>query len=106
MNVVTQHNDNSRSGANLGETQLTLANVNARTFGKLYERTVEGDIYAQPLYVRGVATPRGVKNLLFIATSTNKVYAFDADEPSTDPRAGVIWQRSLEPWRALTSAEI
>ena len=76
----------SRSGAYLAETELTPATVASSRFGKLYERLVNGGvIYAQPLYVRGVATPSGTKNLFFIATSTNDVYAFDADDTSTDP---------------------
>ncbi len=105
-NVVTQHNDNSRTGAYLSETQLTPANVNPTTFGKLYERDVEGDVYAQPLYMRGVPTSLGAKNLFFIATSTNDVYAFDADNFDANPGAGVIWHRSLDSWRALGEDEI
>ena len=62
---------------------------------------MNGDVYAQPLYVRGVATPSGTRNLFFIATSTNDVYAFDADDTSTDPWAARIWQRNLNPWRPL-----
>jgi hypothetical protein len=101
-NVLTQHNDNSRTGAYLSETVLTPAALRSGRFGKLYERTVEGDILAQPLYVHDVPTSAGVKNLFFIATSTNRVYAFDADSPNTPP----IWQRQLQPWRALTGGEI
>jgi hypothetical protein len=75
--------------------------VNATTFGRLHERAVEGDVMAQPLYLRGVQTASGQKNLLFIATSTNRVYAFDLDESDPDPAAGVIWQRQLQSWRPL-----
>src|SRR5262249_55150633 len=100
-NVTTHHNDPQRTGAYLAETVLSPANVNALTFGKLHERVVQGDIYAQPLYVRGVATRAGIKNLIFIATSTNDVYAFDADDPSTDPYSARVWHRNLNPWRPL-----
>ena len=100
-NVTTHRNDTSRSGAYLAETELTPATVASSQFGKLYERIVNGDVYAQPLYVRGVATPSGTRNLFFIATSTNDVYAFDADDTSTDPWAGRVWQRNLNPWRPL-----
>ena len=65
--VLTHRNNMSRSGAYLAETTLTPCNVNASTFGKLYERAVKGDIFAQPLYARGVATPSGTKNLVYTA---------------------------------------
>lgn len=104
-NVLTQKNDMRRTGQYLRETQLTPATVSTPgRFGKLYERTVEGDICAQPLYMRNVRTPHGIKNLVFVATSTNQVYAIDADEPSTDSTAGIIWQRKLQNWRPLSNS--
>jgi hypothetical protein len=53
--VLTQHNDTSRSGANLSETILNAINVNVNQVGKLFSRSVDGQIYAQPLYVPNVA---------------------------------------------------
>src|SRR5271155_5355093 len=58
-NVLTQHNDISRSGSNVGETILTPANVNTNTFGKIFTYPVDGRIYAQPLYVHGVVLGAG-----------------------------------------------
>ncbi len=95
QNVVTQHNDNSRSGANTAETILTPANVNILTFGRLFTRQVEGDVVAQPLYVRSVhTTSAGVKNLFFVATSENQIYAFDADAAPGSPSVPV-WRKDL-----------
>jgi outer membrane protein assembly factor BamB len=105
-NVLTQHNDNHRTGVYLAETRLTPAVVRSGSFGRLYTRNVQGDIYAQPLSVRSVRTARGLKNLVLVATSKNWVYAFDADDLRTDPSAGVVWQRELRHARDLTTAEI
>ncbi len=96
--VLTQHNDNNRSGAFVTETELSPATVRPGRFGRLYSRTVEGNILAQPLYVRRVHTVRsGIRNLFFVATATNMVYAFDADETSADPAAGLVFSRRLQP---------
>jgi hypothetical protein len=81
--VVTQHNDAARTGANLDETILTTTNVNVSQFGKLFERAVDDEIYGQPLYVPGVAVPGlGVRNIVYVATNSDSVYAFDADTPT------------------------
>jgi LGFP repeat len=94
--VRTQHNDNARSGATLVETQLTPNTVEARTFGLLYDRNVDGGIVAQPLYVRGVQTAgQGRRNLILVATETNWVYAFDADDRSPDPDTRPLFSRQL-----------
>jgi hypothetical protein len=83
IDVVTYHYDNLRTGQNLSETILTLANVNASKFGKLGELAVDGKVDAQPLYLSGVAIPNvGTKNVLYVATEHGSVYAFDADSVS------------------------
>jgi len=77
--VLTQHNDNARTGANLGEATLTTANVNGSQFGKLFSYPVDGHVYTQPLYVQGVSIPnQGMHDVVYVATMHNTVYAFDA----------------------------
>jgi hypothetical protein len=99
--VTTQHNDAARTGANLSETVLTTTNVNVSQFGKIFERAVDDEIYAQPLYVEGVSIPSvGLRNVVYVATNNDSVYAFDADDPAaaaplwrvnyTDPAAGIV----------------
>src|SRR5262249_30749436 len=65
--VLTYHNDNSRTGANLNETTLTPQNVNASSFGKLFSYKVDGQVYAQPLEVSQLRMSDGqVHNVLFV----------------------------------------
>lgn len=95
VNVLTYHNDFARTGQNTNETILTPANVNMTTFGKIFSYPVDGQIYAQPLYVSGLAIPgQGIHNVVFVATMHDSVYAFDADS-NTNANGGVLWQVSL-----------
>jgi len=90
--VTTQHNDNSRTGQNLSETILKASNVSPSTFGKLFSRQVSGQIYAQPLYVPNLNIGGLNRNIVYVATEGNNVYAFDADDPSA---LAPLWQVNL-----------
>src|ERR1051325_3224382 len=80
VDVLTQRYDIARTGAILRETSLNTKTVSTGTFGKLFEREVDGDIYAQPLIKTGVNVPGvGVRNIVYVATVNNSLYAFDAD---------------------------
>lgn len=80
QDVLTWHNDNARTGQYLKEKILTLQNVSPRTFGKLFVIHVDGKVDAEPLYVQRMQMPgRGARNVLFVATEHDSVYAFDAD---------------------------
>jgi hypothetical protein len=90
--VYTQRYDNARSGQNTNETFLTPSNVTVNQFGKLFSLSVDGQVYAQPLYVGGVTIPsQGVHNVVYVETQNDSVYAFDADGQSTTP----LWQVSF-----------
>src|SRR6185369_3419323 len=85
--VLTQHNDLARTGANLSETILTPARVQAG-FGKLTSLVVGGQVQAQPLYAPAAVMGQ---DAVIIATEQNRVYAFKADPPWT-----MFWQANLE----------
>jgi len=80
VDVLTANYDNNRTNANLNEGILNTNNVNPTQFGRLYNYPVDGQVYAQPLYVHALSMPgKGTLNALYVATMHNSVYAFDAD---------------------------
>ena len=99
--VFTYHNDPSRTGQNLNERAFMPTNVNVNQFGRLFSFPVDGYIYAQPLYVANLNMPgAGFRNVVFVATEHDSVYAFDADGRSTAP----LWQTSfIDPAHGITT---
>lgn len=89
VSVLTQHNDNSRSGLNDNETALTTSNVNAQQFGEVFTVTVDDQVYAQPLVVGHVAIAGSYHNVVFVATVNNTVHAFDGDDGT------LFWQKNF-----------
>ncbi len=77
--ISTYHNNLSRDGVNPKEYALTTSNVATATFGKLFSCAVDGAVYAQPLWVANLNISLGTHNVVFVATSHDSVYAFDAD---------------------------
>jgi hypothetical protein len=101
-NVLTYHNDNFSTGRNLSETALTPADVNAASFGKLFRTTVDGQVYAQPLYESAVnitvGPSPGKHNVAYVATEHDSAYAIDADNGQ------VLWQDSfIHPSQGITT---
>jgi len=90
VSVLTNRYNNTRIGANMAETKLDTTSVAVPTFGKLFTRTVDGDLYAQPLIVCGVGEEK--RNVVYLATSRNWVYAYDADDPDA---CLPLWSRNL-----------
>ncbi len=89
ISVLTQHNDNYRSGLNNHEIKLTISNVNTKQFGKLFSLPVDDQIYAQPLVVSNVNISNNYRNVVYIATVNNTIYAFDADS------AQLYWKKNF-----------
>jgi chitodextrinase len=99
--VFTHHNDKSRTGLNPAETVLTTNNVKSASFGRLFSYQTDGIAHASPLYVRNVSIPGlGPRNVVYVATEHDSVYAFDADGGQSAP----IWHVSfINPAANITS---
>ena len=94
--VTTAQYDNARTGAYTTEAQLTPRAVNPATFGKVHVINVDGDVYAQVLYLPSVNIPsKGTHAVIYVATEHNSVYAFDAAAPAdaSVPTALSGWSR-------------
>ncbi len=88
--VLTGQYNVNRNSANTQETVLTPSNVAPGAFGLLFTDPVDGNIFAQPLYVPNLSVNGAVHNVVFVATTHNSVYAFDADAPQSP-----LWHASL-----------
>ena len=87
--VPTYHYDIARDGLNAQETILTQSNVNSTQFGKIGFDSVDGHVDAQPLYLANVAIGNQLRNVLYVATEHDSVYAFDADSGTQ------LWKTSI-----------
>jgi hypothetical protein len=85
---VTNAGDDLRDGWYPEQSALTPQLVSGGTFGQMWSKSVDGQVYAQPLLSNG---------RLLVATENNKVYALD---PATgEPQ----WAAPLDlgtPWKA------
>lgn len=99
--MLTWHNDRARTGQNRSETLLTPQLVNPKHFGKLFSYRVDGQLYAEPLYVSRVAVSgRGTHDVVIVATEHDSVYAFDAAGVTRAP----FWHDSfIDPGRGITT---
>jgi hypothetical protein len=95
QNVTTWHDDNNRTGWQQNESFLTPSNVSLlNSFGLLWQWTVTGQVFAQPLAVANVANSNcSPCNLVFISTEQDMVYAFNpAPSAQSNPQ---VWSVDL-----------
>lgn len=105
---LTRNVDGNRTGANYAETVIspaTLTNgLGGKTFQKIAEYNVDDMIEAQPLVKTGVNIPgKGTRDVVYVATMNNSVYAFDAHTGETlwirvemDPS---LWAPDMDIWK-------
>ncbi len=85
--VVTYHNSLQRLGA-YKIARLTLAAAGSVHRDTGFNASINGDVYAQPLYWQ----PPGAKNgLVVVATESNSVYALN------EATGAIVWQKQLAP---------
>jgi hypothetical protein len=90
----TYHYNNMRTGLNSSEQILTKSLVNYKTFGLMGNFMVDGLVDGQPLYLANVNIPNvGPKNVLYVVTEHDSVFAFDADSAS-GPTTKYLWKVS------------
>jgi len=76
--VTTYMYDAYQSGLNSHESIHTPDNVKSG-FGLLFSCEIDGQAYAQPLYLSNVPVSGKTRNVVYVATCHDSVYAFDAD---------------------------
>jgi hypothetical protein len=92
-NVLTYHQDPASDGQDLTETVLTTANVNSTDFGRIFDTTLDGQVYAQPLAVANVDITRGsslgIHDIILVATMNDSLFAIDSTSGQ------ILWQDSF-----------
>ncbi len=95
--ILTNHGGGGGTGLVSNETVLTPANVasslsNSTTtnFGRLFDTTLDGQVYAQVLAEANVNITRGsstgIHDVLYVATEHDSLYAVDANT------GAILWQ--------------
>src|SRR6266478_6148284 len=80
FDALTRNYDDGRTGANLEEEDLDVTNVNKRNFGKLFELSVDDQVFAGIVLASDLRIARRRHDVVYVATMNNSIYAFDADE--------------------------
>src|SRR5260370_25885390 len=79
--------DEEKTGTNPNETILTTANVG--NLKQIFTFKASALVDGAPVYLSNVATPSGVRNLLFISEFNGRIDAVDADT------GAIVWSKLL-----------
>jgi hypothetical protein len=88
--VLQRGYDANVSGATLSETTLNTSNVVPGSFGLVFKLAVDDNLMAEPLYVPNVVIKGISHNVVYVASMSDTVYAFDADVGGAP-----LWQFNL-----------
>jgi outer membrane protein assembly factor BamB len=89
VNYTTRKGGNDGTGRQLNEFVLTPATVSSGKFGQLWSANVDGTIWGQPLYMNGITVGGKARNVVYVTTNNDSVYAFDADTGAQ------LWKKSF-----------
>lgn len=89
VNYTVRKNGGNGNGVQADEVLLTPSSVSSGKFGQKWSAAVDGGIWGQPLYMNAVTINGKVRNAVFVTTSNDSVYAFDADTGS------LLWKKSF-----------
>ena len=78
LDVLTQRNDNMRTGAT---SWPGLNQTSVKTFQLLHTLPVDAPVLAQPLFLKSIQFRGTGRSMVWVATVTNKLYPFNADPP-------------------------
>ncbi len=118
--ITTWQVDTKHTGVNASETILSPSFIRTPgNFVPLFSEQVDGQVFAQPLYLSGATSgliPGGWQdgkthnNVVFVVTENATLYAFDADgDSSYQPHTGSshpIWKFHLVPTGNTTAVPI
>jgi len=77
------------TGRQLNESVLTPAGLKSGKFGQLWSKSLDGSIWGQPLYMNGITIGGTVRNVVYVTTNNDSVYAFDGDTGAQ------VWKKSF-----------
>ena len=90
VNYTVRKNTSSATGVQTNELALTPASVSSAKFSQLpFSMAVDGGVWGQPLYMNAISVNGKARNVLFVTTSNDSVYAFDADTGAQ------LWKKSF-----------
>jgi hypothetical protein len=87
--VTTYGYDNARNNVNPNESVLSANTLFSTPPTVQVSGDLNGTVYGQPLYVKGLMVGNNPKNGLFVATEENWVYGLDADH--IDSSSANLW---------------
>jgi hypothetical protein len=97
VNVATWQNNPHRSGEYPHEGTLLYNNVSDLTFGQLCTKSLDGQVYAQPLVMTGVTFTGYTKGqtIVYVVTQNDTLYAISGASTNVAPICTILGQVSL-----------